>query len=300
MSSLKRSWGTKLLGAGGYERLRTAWYGSMQMRANRRAVPARLAGGDPYLAHEIAWLTGRDSDWVLETASEYAATPAAWERLAGLRSPARRTDGISMSMDVAEGFAAWALIKHLRPNVVVELGSLYGVSARLWKEALKCYVPDHRLFLCDLVDSLRYVGKDEATLLLGDGVAMLEKMLAQGAVDLLFNDAHPYTLIRDTIRIGLDGDVACFAFHDVGGRALRNYPYFVESASATPAERIENSTNFARYGHWERHCMAEAWDERILTQDAVAIPGWRLQIFDSLFGFGVALRVSDAPEGGTA
>jgi hypothetical protein len=271
------------------------------MRANRREVPAQLASGVPYLASEIAWLTGREEAWLRETASEYAATPEAWQRMAAFRSPSRRTDGISMSMDVGEGFAAWALIKHVRPRVVVELGSLYGVSARLWKEALKRYVPDHRLYLCDLEDNLRYIGKDEATLLLGDGVAMLEKVLAQGPVDLLFNDAHPYTLIRDTIRIGLDAGIPCFAFHDVGGRELRNYPYFVESASATTEERVANSINFARYGHWERHCMAEAWNARILTENSVALPGWRLQIFDSLFGLGVALEVpngsaADAPD----
>jgi hypothetical protein len=64
---------------------------------------------------------------------------AAWRHLSSYQSAGPATDGFGKTLDVAEGFAAWAIVKHLRPRVVLEIGTQYGISARLWKEALKAY-----------------------------------------------------------------------------------------------------------------------------------------------------------------
>ena len=98
-------------------------------------------------------------------------------------------------------------------------------------------------------------------------------------------------------RLIMDCDnVRCFAFHDVGGRDLRGWPYLVESSSLSAEERIANSTNYAAYGHWERHCMAESFDASILTANAAENDAWKLGFFDSLFGFGVVLTQDSASQ----
>lgn len=264
-----------------------------QARRNHQALDAAARAGTVYFAAELAWLLGRDADWLAATAAEYCACPPAWRLLSGLRSASAATDGFAKTLDVAEGFALWALVKHLRPHVVVELGTQYGISARLWKEALRAYVPDHRLYLCDLHDRRRFIGNDESTMLEGDAAVTLRSLLDHQAIDLLHNDAHPYTLIKWSLREGLAHGVRCFTFHDVGGYALRGGPYLPASAAVPVDERPQHDTDWSRYGVWERHVMAEVFAPEITTQDAVETAQWRLQIFDSLFGFGAALRQSD-------
>lgn len=44
------------------------------------------------------------------------------------------------------------------------------------------------------------------------------------------------------------------------------------------------------YGHWERHVMAEAFCSRVLTSDRCEVGGYRLQVFDSLFGLALVVR----------
>lgn len=264
----------------------------MMMRQGRvnGGVVRDAARGAPFFASELAWLIERDSAWMRETAREYAACPEAWRRLSGLRSQRRLTDGYVETLDVAEGFALWALVKHLRPRAVVELGTQFGISARLWKEALKVYVPEHTLYLCDLEDRRRFIADRDATFLQGDARVLLADLFKRETVDVLYNDAHPYDLIRWSLDEGIVHNVRCFAFHDVGGRELRGWPFLLESGTLSAEERMANSTNYPTYGHWERHCMAEAFSADILTANAAENAEWKLQIFDSLFGFGVALR----------
>ena len=267
-----------------------------QGRANKVVVHDAAQQGAPFFAAELASLTGRSAAWLQEAAREYAACNKAWQQLSGLHSVRRLTLGYTATLDVAEGFALWALVKHLRPRVVVELGTQFGLSARLWKEALKAYVPDHKLYLCDLLDRRRFISDQEATFLEGDARVLLANVLDHEQVDILYNDAHPYDLIRWSLDAGIAHNVPCFAFHDVGGRDLRGYPYLVESAALSEEERMANGTNYLQVGHWERHCMAESFDPAILTQNAVENAVWKQQIFDSLFGFGVALRKENAPQ----
>jgi hypothetical protein len=286
----------RLLGAERFERLRGRYYLRKQGRANRRAVQGHTLPGRVFLARELAQLTGRDAAWIDTTAAEYRACERAWMRLSGLRSPDKYSDGYIQTLDVAEGFAMWALVKHMRPRVVVELGTQYGISARLWKDALTQYVPEHRLYLCDLEDQRLFVGDGEAHFMQGDARDSLARIFALEKVDILFNDAHPYSLITWSLAEGLAHGVPCFAFHDVGGRALRGGPFHIESHALPESERVASGASDGMGGHWERHCMADTFDPRVLTQDAVENDTWRLQVFDSLFGFGVALRKDWSPE----
>lgn len=257
---------------------------------NRQAVSERVSNGQPFLLRELQQLLRCDEQWLRTTIQEYAACPDAWRQLSGLRSPSRQTDGIAKTLDVAEGFALWALVKHQQPRVVVELGTQYGISARVWKEALKRYVPQHELLLCDLEDKRKFIDDSESTLLLGDARDTFKEIFAKHHVDLLHNDAHPYDLIRWSVEEGLRNDIPIFTFHDVGGTKLRGGPYKPASAALSVEERRKQGVNYGEFGHWERHVMAELFDQGIVNQDFVETPEWRLQIFDSLFGFGVALR----------
>ena len=261
-----------------------------QVGRNRSVVEKGTRDGNIFFARELESFLGREQDWLVEAAREYRNCEAAWRYLSGLRSPTRKTDGVAKSLDVAEGFAVWSLVKHIRPRVVVELGVQFGVSSRLWKEALKKYVPDHTLILCDLVDRRRFIRDDECTFLRGDAYKILPEVMKSHTVDVLHNDAHPYRLIQTSVEDGLRHKIKNFTFHDVG-RGPRNH-FLAESATLSTEEKLTHSEDIATYGVWERHVMAEIFDERILRQDAVDTDDFAIQIFDSFLGFG-AVRLKE-------
>lgn len=269
-------------------RLRQSWRIQQQRSRNRSAIQQMQGASRPFFAAELRAFLGCDEGWLAAAAQEYAACPAAWEHLSGLHSATRATDGMAKSLDIAEGFALWALVKYLRPRVVVELGVQYGISARLWKEALTAYVPQHRLILCDLEDHRRLIGGDEAYFYQEDAATLLPRLFKHEAVDILHNDAHPYDLIRWSVEEAMAHQVPCLTFHDVG-RGPRN-PFRLESQYLTQEEKTRQRVNWTQYGHWERHVMAELLSPDLLHQDAATGPGGKVQIFDSLFGFGAALR----------
>lgn len=274
-----------------YVRLHQNYKRYRQTQRNRKVIQQHKHLQQLFLHQELKQLLQCDDQWLQETAREYDACVDAWKLLSGLRSPSRQTDGFAKSLDVAEGFALWALVKQQQPRVVVELGSQHGISARVWKEALKRYVPQHELILCDLADNRRFIDDRECTFLKGDARETLKQVFATQQVHLLYNDAHPYDLIHWSLAEGLRQQIPIFAFHDVGGYQLRGGPFKPEAASLTVAEKMRYSENYGPYGTWERHVMAEVFDQRIVSQDFVVTPDWRIQIFDSFLGFGVALHV---------
>lgn len=236
---------------------------------------------------ELQHLLGCDDKWLQETAYEYRTCFNAWKRLSSLRSDSRKTDGFGKSLDVAEGFAVWALVKHTRPKVIVELGVLHGISALLWKEALKQYVPNHELVLCDLEDKRRFIKDSECTFLNEDARNVLPQLFDSGKVGILHNDAHPYDLIHWSVAEALKHNVPILTFHDVGS-GLRG-TFKPDSSQLSKEQKLTNNENWAKYGTWERHVMAEVFDTRILHEDSAENDLYKVQIFDSLFGFGVAL-----------
>lgn len=260
---------------------------TLQSQRNATAIKEHTRTDHLFFQHELQKFLGVPLEWLQETAIEYRNCRRAWHHLSGLQSASRKTDGAAKSLDVAEGFALWALVKHVRPQVVVELGVLYGISSRLWKEALKTYVPDHQLILCDLEDKRRFITDEECTFLQADARAVLPDIFATHNVGILHNDAHPYDLIRWSVMEALDKQVPVLTFHDVGRGARCSFR--AESSLLAEDVKLANTEYTPQYGHWERHVMAEVFDERILEQDAVVNEKYRMQIFDSLFGFGVTL-----------
>lgn len=272
------------------------WYSLVVPMALRNwaAVQQGTRGSRIFFAEEITRLLGCDQAWLAQTAREFRACMPMWRRLSALRSRSRRTDGFAKTLDPAEAFALWALVKHEKPRVVVELGSQRGLSARVWKEALRRYVPDHELILCDLEDRRAFINPDEATFLLGDARETLRDVFATRQIDLLYNDAHPYDLITWSLEEGIRQNIRLFAFHDVGHKHPRGI-YRRSSASLPPDEKLRQATNYAGYGTWERHVMAEMFDPRILDVDFVQNDRFTIQVFDSLFGFAAVINRSAVP-----
>lgn len=259
-----------------------------QASRNRSTVHTGTQSGQVFFGQELKQLLGCADKWLADTAIEYRDCSMAWRHLSGLRSPSRKTDGFAKSFDVSEGFALWALVKHVRPKVVVELGVLHGVSSRLWKEALKAYVPDHELILCDLEDKRELIDDSECTFLKGDARRVLPRLFASEDVGVLHNDAHPYGLVHWSVTEALSYAVPLLTFHDVG-RGARG-PFRVGSSQLDREQRLANSENWAQCGHWERHVMAEVFGEHILYADEAESDAYRIRVFDSLFGLGVALQ----------
>lgn len=273
-----------------YVRLRQRLKGYQQAQENRQVVEQHTRLPHIFLYQELKQLLDCDDAWLQETAGEYYRCTDAWKLLSGLRSSSPKTDGYAKSLDVAEGFALWALVKQQQPKVVVELGSQYGISARLWKEALKQYVPQHELILCDLADNRRFIDDRECTFLKGDARKTLKQVFASRQVHLLHNDAHPYDLIHWSVEAALQQRIPILTFHDVGGYQLRGGPFKPEASALSKAEKAKYGEDYGPYGAWERHVMAEILDQRLVQQDFVVTPEWRIQIFDSFLGFGVAVR----------
>ncbi len=255
---------------------------------NQRAVRAGTQPGEEFFRSELQRLLGCDDEWLAQTAAEYRACLPAWRYLSGLRSPSRKTDGFAKSLDVAEGFAAWALVNLVRPKVIVELGVQYGISARLWKEALNAYVPEHELILCDLENLRRFIGDDECVFLKGDARKSLPEVFATRSVGILYNDAHPYDLIHWSVTEALKHRVPVLTFHDVGRLHPRG-PFKAESNRLSERQKLVNSEHWGQYGHWERHVIADIFDSRVLQEDAVVGEAYHIQFFDSLLGFGAVL-----------
>ena len=260
---------------------------AQQITRNKQVVFKGTQPNYIFFQESIKQLLGCDDEWLIQTAAEYQSCPAAWKHLSGLRSPSRKTDGYAKSLDVAEGFVAWALVKYTRPKVIVELGVQYGISSRLWKEALKAYVPKHELILCDLEDKRRFIDDNECTFLKTDARQVLPELFASGEVGILHNDAHPYDLIHWSVAEAMKHNVPVLTFHDVG-RTTRG-PFKVESSRLSKNQKLRNSENWEQCGTWERHVMAEVFDKRILFEDTIITNSHHIQIFDSLFGFGVVI-----------
>lgn len=257
-----------------------------QGRRNRVILSQRK---EPFFSNELMLLLGCDETWLTETLFEYTACPAAWEKLSGLRSVSRETDGFAKSLDVAEGFALWALVKWIRPQVVVELGVQYGISARLWLEALKRYVPRHELILCDLEDKRLFIDDRDCTFLQGDAYQLLPEIFETRSVDLLHNDAHPYSLIHWSVGESIKLAVKALTFHDISSTPPRN-PFKLVGAELSPEEKRLNDNNWGKYGTWERHVMGEYFGEKILYEAFTENDDFRVQAFESSLGFAVALR----------
>ncbi len=257
---------------------------------NWREVKAGTRPDSIFFGSELQGFLDCSQEWLKETALEYAASSSAWRYLSGYRSPNRSRDGFCKTFDVAEGFAAWALVKFLRPRVLVELGTQYGASSSLWKEALRRYVPNHELILCDLKDERRFIRDEECTFFQGDARRILPEIFSSRKVDLLFNDAHPYDLIRWSVQEGLKQGVKTFVFHDVGAKHPRT-GFKRESTRFKPEEKEHLSEAYERCGRWERHVMAEIFGKEILFEESLQTPSARAQIFDSLYGLGAVVRV---------
>lgn len=276
----------KRLATSAYVTLRQNLRSRIQKSKNDRCVRSQP---NPFFQEELGWLLDGDESWLIKTFQDYQNCPEAWEWLSGLNSSSSKTDGFAKSLDVAEGFAVWALVAAKRPKVIVELGVQHGISSRLWKEALKKYVPDHQLYLCDLEDRRRFIDDSESIFLKGDAYELLPELYASQTIDLLHNDAHPYSLIDWSVREGLKNSIPIFTFHDVNGSQPRQ-TFQHEHAHISRDEKLANDLAWQNYGHWERHVMGEQFDERIWYESAVENDQFKTQVFESLFGFGAVLN----------
>ena len=251
-------------------------------------IEYRVKTEAPFYQKELCNFLSVDKQWIKQAFEEYAATPEAWMRLSSFQSPSSQYDGKAKSLDIAEGFAVWAFVKKFRPKNVVELGSQFGISARLWKEALQKYVSEHSLHLFDLEDKRQYITDQDATLHLGDAYLLFPEFIKYNNVDLLINDAHPYELIKWSIIEGIKHKIPYYAFHDIGMRNKRG-PFKKSSYSLTEYQKVIGSHEWHKHGLWERHVMADIFDKRILKKDFVENTFSKTGIFDSLFGYGFVI-----------
>ena len=233
MRSLRQYVGRKYVN--GKQHLRSL----QQARNNKRAVQKYTQPNNIFFQEQLIQFFDCEQEWLAKTATEYRECARAWSRLSGLQSQSKQTDGFAKSLDVAEGFVLWTLVKLVRPKIVVELGVQYGISSRLWKEALCAYVPEHKLVLCDLNDKRLFIDDSEAEFFQEDARQILPELFATGNVGILHNDAHPYDLIHWSISEALRHNVNTLTFHDIG-KGNRG-PFKPQSFYLTKQEKMDNS-----------------------------------------------------------
>ena len=221
-----------------------------------------------------------------------------WRLLPEIGSNSRRTDHSDKTLDIAEAFSFYCVLRHLKATSIIELGTRFGVSSALLHATLvenMKEIPKSRrnatLIGCDLVREFQYIDEQAKyfTFNCGDAHNLFPSILETRQFDCLFNDAHPYTLIKKSTESAIENKVRVLAFHDVGKKHRRS-SFNRESYFLSEEEKIKNNLNLKDYGYWERHVMAEIFGERILDEDSLETVDHKVQIFDSLFGLGIAVR----------
>ncbi|PIQ85379.1 MAG: hypothetical protein COV74_09270 [Candidatus Omnitrophica bacterium CG11_big_fil_rev_8_21_14_0_20_45_26] len=239
---------------------------------------------------EIAKLLSVQEDWLIQTYYEYCLAKANFEPLLpAVRSSRRATDHGGKSLDPHEAFALWCVIKKCKAKRILELGTRFGVSARFFRVAhlFMFGLDDSKIYSCDLNREYRYVNDDDFEFIQGDAKLLFPDILKKNKIDLIFNDAHPYDLTKISVSASLEAQSPIITFHDVGKNHPRS-PFKREAYFLPVNER--NLINLAEYGPWERHVMAEFFGQNLLDEDFSETDQYRVQIFDSLFGLGVAIN----------
>lgn len=213
-------------------------------------------------------------------------------------SASKKTDNADKTMDLAEAFAFYCILREKNASSILELGTRFGCTAAFFKIVLSINANENgnenkNLVSCDLYKDFRYINEKDFTFLQGDARNLFPAILENGEFDCLFNDAHPYDLIKKSSVDAIDRKVPILAFHDVGKNHKRSgfdrERYFIPEEQKINCVYDSHGTP-VEGGHWERHVMAELFSEKLLDDDFVETDEFIVQIFDSLFGLGIAIR----------
>ena len=150
-----------------------------------------------------------------------------------------------------EAMLCYFAMERFRPELIVEIGTQYGVSTRKIIDIRNHLGIEANIECYDIEDQVKYFAADEATLNVQDVSSHLrEEIFSKSSNGYLHLDAHPYYLTKDAILEAMRGKDWVVTVHDCG-KGLCNPKMEI---SRDQPELISSQT-----GHWERHVLADVF-----------------------------------------
>ena len=187
-----------------------------------------------------------------------------------------------------EAMLCYFTLRFQRPDVIVEIGTQYGVSTRKIIDIRNHLGIDAPIVCYDIEDQVKYFTPVEATLNVKDVSQCLRvEIFINSSRGYLHLDAHPYYLTRDAILEATSEQHWAITMHDCG-RGLCNPKMEI---SRDQPELISSLT-----GHWERHVLAEVFGVSSPLEEALdsqETPTHSMRIFETPHGGCVILPKKD-------
>jgi predicted O-methyltransferase YrrM len=182
------------------------------------------------------------------------------------------------TLNTLEAFLFYFLMDRLRPNTLIEIGTLQGKSTRRLIDIRNSISKNTKIVCYDIVDKLHYIDKNEVTFNQINITGKILKVLDQYNDGIIYLDAHPYDLTSETILAVLQNKHWHLIIHDCG-KHLYNPNMLI------PKDRPDLITSLT--GHWERHILSDIFrvndplsDDLNNTETATH----KLKIFDTTHG----------------
>jgi len=147
-----------------------------------------------------------------------------------------------------------------RPKVILEFGTQFGCSTRVFLEIAKWLEYEVQLHSWDIVNVVKpkCVNQKDFSLHIEDITHKTTKIINRHNPDLVFLDAHPYKLTKNLMDECLNRKIT-FMAHDIG----------FEVGKKRAAVRSDNFTNFSNdtKTEWELYLLCNLISEDLWEKD---------------------------------
>lgn len=153
--------------------------------------------------------------------------------------------------------AIYEYMKEYRPKTILEFGVQYGCSTGVFVEISKWLDLKIDLHSWDIIDAIKKdcVNKKDFTFHKEDISGNEDRILEKYKPDMIFLDAHPYSMTKKLMQSCLNRKIN-FLAHDV---ALRLYNVLKKGSN--------NFADKSFYGAWELYILAELFSQNLLDND---------------------------------
>lgn len=187
-----------------------------------------------------------------------------------------------------EAMLCYFVCEQYRPEVIVEIGTQFGVSTRKIIDIKNHLGLDAPVVCFDIEDQVKYFKPNEAELVVMDVADSLEtEVFGRAERGYLNLDAHPFQLTKDAVELALAREGWPVTVHDCGA-GLCNPDMEIDKSDPNISSRT---------GHWERHVLAEVFgvaDPLSTELDTQETATHRMRIFETPHG-GCVIRPKAKP-----
>ena len=184
-----------------------------------------------------------------------------------------------------EAFLIYLAVLWMEPEYFVEIGTQYGKSTRRIIDILRFSGNNSCKVLClDVANEVKYFTPDEAQLEIHDATHdFQEYILERVKPEVIFLDAHPYSLLQNVIQEFLhwsNSSPCLLAIHDCSPVLYKRWMKIKKS----DISKISSHT-----GHWERHVLMKIFRKSDKNLEDVETSCHRLKIFQTPHGLALIM-----------